>query len=1515
MNGDEGFTSLAVFARSEVERLFGAVGVPIPGLLADALSAPEAATDDELVVWDVVGVDDYRVEARSGGVQIEATLTVLPGREPSLDVPGLDGAKVVLATLGSVRLDVTPAPVLVLGGPTVRLRFPASLLEGIAGDGSAAPADIEISGIGELSLDAAGGVTFAALADTGLVVVGLNQPWRIGDTGMTLALERLTFRCAGALSEFELLIDEAVLTLPSEIGGAAPVALRLDRARVDRRGFSGTVSAELQPTWVQSAGAYDGPGSADLGGIPIGIRRAAVTLEENLPVGFALRAEAALPFFDKTRPEVAIALGPDGSLRIEIGAAGGGELTLEKEGVASIRVRSVALDITPARTELALSGSLTPAIGGGDLTSPELRIDVERLVVATDGTVALDAGWIVFTPEIVADFIGFSVALQRVGIGFGDRFWVAFDGSVKLVDGLPTANLIGLRFAFDPALFHDPSALVPEVTLEGLYLDASIAEVVVFRGGGRLLSDATRKGFAGDIMLGLPQLGFALEASLLAGINTAVPAYSFLYFALGVTLPVGIPLGQSGLALFGAEGLVGLNVFPAFVEGPDRSWYYDWYKAPPVAGVTHSSKWTNRYLGFALGAGVTLCTADGFMVGTRALLVLALPGPLVLVEGRAAFLAPRTALGENPPLRALMVLDLREATRSIQLFIEAQYEFVAEVLFAHGVLEVFAELRENPRWHIYLGERAPKERRVQAEVLKKLFLGDAYLEIHQAGVDFGGSVALGLPQKKFGPVVVGLSAAAVFDGALSFGPSQLTATLQLWGELVAKAFGVGLTFAVQALVAARVPTPWWLRLAFSLRIELPWPLPDARVEVERVWEEEVPPAFPAVLTSIDALPRAGQGAISLSPGSTPVGVPLDARLCLTFTHRAVNASGAALGGLEANQSYAHNVGDYTFQYTLAELRFERVDGAETVPLYGMWQALPARIPDATGGTLVLLSKSTFVYGRWLLDPSVPTHVAATVDVAPPAKADGPAGACVTFGEKQAEPATLPPSFEREGVTFAVRQPSVTVEYPRTLGDSPPLRGGLNVFSLVDVPPLDGGKRDGRSDRDPARRRGPAPVVLEIRWPVPVYVERLVASAARIVAMSGALLVPFERRGDRPLDRLYLIGPEVHVAEVCVVTAAAAQAARGARVNARAGQRTLHDLRYGIEWTDEEFILSPHTTYRVSARVDKESTPGNGGARGGTPHDAWTVTFATGGTPTSLAPYLRAAAVGFRYSDADGTLVPVYRGDDLAFFFNVPYIRKMYEVVADEQLDVIVRDARGTLVGARVVEWRKAADRADLEYEALVLAAVNRSLDVPIDVAALPRDDALVCRAPAGLGPAGWLAGGQVHTVQIVRKGSGEVLFETRVLGSLFGSWQEMLGTLNRLAPTLPADTFGAPDVTELESLDVPAALQLVSAPLPATAVTFVVAGISGAHLLVLELPEPLLPDTFVLEWVDAAGSAIALGAPLVRSDGTRWAWRAAAAPALARLRATRRRPRSFQGEPATVEEVAEFPVEPTGAPA
>ena len=161
--------------------------------------------------------------------------------------------------------------------------------------------------------------------------------------------------------------------------------------------------------------------------------------------------------------------------------------------------------------------------------------------------------------------------------------------------------------------------------------------------------------------------------------------------ALGVTLPVGIPIGQSGLAIFGAEGLVGLNVFPAFVEGPDRSWYYDWYKAPPVTGVTHSSKWTDRYLGFALGAGVTLCTADGFTVSTRALLVLALPGPFVLVEGRAAFLAPPTSLGENPPLRALMVLDLREATRSIQLFIEAQYEFVPDVLFAHGVLEVFAE--------------------------------------------------------------------------------------------------------------------------------------------------------------------------------------------------------------------------------------------------------------------------------------------------------------------------------------------------------------------------------------------------------------------------------------------------------------------------------------------------------------------------------------------------------------------------------------------------------------------------------------------------------------------------------------------------------------------------------------------------------------------------------------------------------------------------------------------------------
>src|SRR5262249_32974329 len=156
------------------------------------------------------------------------------------------------------------------------------------------------------------------------------------------------------------------------------------------------------------------------------------------------------------------------------------------------------------------------------------------------------------------------------------------------------------------------------------------------------------------------------------GMNMAPPPFAFLYLYFGVELPAGIPLGQSGLALKGALGLFGLNVAPA--KAPDENWYYDWYKRPPD-GAYPTTNCENARSAVACRAGLTITTTDGYVKGTRGLLVLSLPGPILIIQGRALVLD--FLGGGEPPFEALAVFD--GLKRTVQFNVEAQAELVEGV--------------------------------------------------------------------------------------------------------------------------------------------------------------------------------------------------------------------------------------------------------------------------------------------------------------------------------------------------------------------------------------------------------------------------------------------------------------------------------------------------------------------------------------------------------------------------------------------------------------------------------------------------------------------------------------------------------------------------------------------------------------------------------------------------------------------------------------------------------------------
>lgn len=324
--------------------------------------------------------------------------------------------------------------------------------------------------------------------------------------------------------------------------------------------------------------------------------------------------------------------------------------------------------------------------------------------------------------------------------------------------------------------------------------------------------------------LRVPASGFGAEAGLLIGLSSA-PPFPFLYVYFGVDLPAGIPLGQSGLALKGAQGMFGLNVAPD--KDPEQNWYYDWYKRGPIVGAHPTNKWKPAKDALALGVGVTITTTDGYVKGTRGLIVLSIPGPILIIEGRALILNGLQPNAE-PPLRALAVFDGGAGT--VQFNVEAEAILIADLIKAYGMLEAFFDFNDLTNWHIYLGKDTPRDRRIRADILKLdnkfLFKADAYLMIDMVGAEMlrsriGVSIGFEPQVPKIDPLEVDFAATIGGDGLVTARPEQFSGDADLEAHLRLSAFGQSLRLSADARFLTEGPKP--LKVGAHVRVKADMP--------------------------------------------------------------------------------------------------------------------------------------------------------------------------------------------------------------------------------------------------------------------------------------------------------------------------------------------------------------------------------------------------------------------------------------------------------------------------------------------------------------------------------------------------------------------------------------------------------------------------------------------------------------------------------------------------------------------
>ena len=417
----------------------------------------------------------------------------------------------------------------------------------------------------------------------------------IGDTGIVIEAGKVQPVLAGARA---LHLDDVTLYFPEGLAGAIPTSLTLDDFVIGPGGVSGTVTGSWAP-----------PFAGEILGIPFSLEQVAVELQQNVLIASSVEGELEIPYFGE-RVAVGVNLLTGGDFSVTIRGVDAAGITLTKAELLALHLESVSITKGGDTGQVVLSGGLEPLLIGDDgLEGSGPRLDVRDLTIDTTGKLTIREAWLDLKELATLEFWGFHFELSRIGLGYEDatdRLWIDLSGSLRLIEQIPVGlGVEGFRLTWPRTVLEDLNVAVPptldqvmavaaaiEVKFDGINLFFGVPDAVEFEGLIRFIEDAQKVGFAGDVRA--PRPGDRLQ-------RRGRPDGRHELREPAVPVPVrlprrraaqGIPLGQSGLALKGALGLFGLNVYPD--RTPEQSWYYDWYKRGPVVGAHPTNKWRDE---------------------------------------------------------------------------------------------------------------------------------------------------------------------------------------------------------------------------------------------------------------------------------------------------------------------------------------------------------------------------------------------------------------------------------------------------------------------------------------------------------------------------------------------------------------------------------------------------------------------------------------------------------------------------------------------------------------------------------------------------------------------------------------------------------------------------------------------------------------------------------------------------------------------------------------------------------
>lgn len=866
----------------------------------------------------------------------------------------------------------------------------------------------------------------AVSTETGVRVDGFDRVdldyAQIGSTGVVIRAEDVGLRLSDAQPPVD--VDPESADLPEDFKGVFFRELSV----YNLKAVWDELPASMELTnWSFGAGGVTGKAAAvfelapDMAGRTFALRTVQLVLEQNVLVQALVQGAVRLEFWDDRVLwlDLGITNDPDLEFPASLGIMGAisaeqppgtppaepgellglglkpGSTELVHLGVSKLTVRSAPDQARAADQgeepdtrffDILIDGrfQIMPASG---VSATALGAEVRELglQVAPTFSLLLPGGlWIDVSEELLTKLAALPVRISRVGLGQeGDETWVGLDARVALAGGAVGASVKGLRLYFGGAA--------------GVHLEFTGIELKIVRepsfslygfltmtsaGDPNGLADPGDRTFQGGVALFIGgSVAITVDGSVLFGTKSGT---KFWYVALDAGFGAGIPLGSTGVSLFGAALMLGNNVAPnkqlTGDHGDAFNWYRDWYRPDPGAySVINSAKWRPEVDHWAVGAGASIGSSDGKAWSMKAFFALLMPGPVIIIEGRLKLFStrePHTGPPTSDLIRGLVVLDFDEDEFLLALEVDHKIPASGLLVDVHAEGEIFYRHARPRQWHVAVGWYEPISRRVRATALK-LFNWDFYLiatgsdlelaERTFPGIAFAVGYRTGFDKRwKFGPVRVVAAAWFSADVAMSFKPVHVLGQVGMHGELAVKAFGFGFELGLDARLALEAPAgehDLYFAGVVEVHIGLPWPVPDIDVDIPLSWGDTslLPPPVDPLVAAASVTPGYGVSSAALynreQPVTGPAPLPMDGRLVIDF-YRPMQSAWAPAPTPDG-LARPDQVGEVWYRYVLGDVRV-RVTPAgggpahdATEDLFGQW-ALAAGDDDGPQATSLIL---------------------------------------------------------------------------------------------------------------------------------------------------------------------------------------------------------------------------------------------------------------------------------------------------------------------------------------------------------------------------------------------------------------------------------------------------------------------------------------------------------------------------------------------------------------------------------